>query len=115
MLDTHHYDGRIDTSNLSSISASTEEKKKACEKFLTLNLNEGAKHFLTIIINDMDTNSNYDPTNKLKAGDILYKLLIHVDNADFVKQLEEQLLDLRTGACPQGRSTRLFQLLSAFT
>ena len=61
---------------------------------------------------------NYDPSNKLWAEDVLYLCYeIHRGDSlngresDLLQILAEQLHDMSTGACPPGRTTRLFQVV----
>jgi hypothetical protein len=61
------------------------------------------------------TNGNYDSQNNLFACDMLYLLSEKYSesfyNIDFLNLLNDILEEMRTGSCPQGRTTRLFQLL----
>jgi len=62
-----------------------------------------------------DDGKNYDPINKLDPIDLLYIIyLIQKYNKEILLILGEQLNDLRTGFCPQGRSVRLIQIILAF-
>lgn len=114
-IDTHTYDGKLNNSIIPEILKSDEEKKEECHKFITLKIDKEAKLFLSKIIKDIGTKSNFDSTNKLDAGNILYSCIKYIDNEDFVKMLEEQLLDMKTGFCPQGRTHRLYQLFLSFS
>jgi len=61
--------------------------------------------------------ANYDPTNDLHADDLLYLCYEKLDegkNKDFAEGLLLQLQEMASGICPQGRTTRLFQLLLAY-
>ena len=63
----------------------------------------------------IDDNKNYDPVNKLDSIALLYIVfLIQKDNKEILIILSEQLKDLQTGFCPQGRSIRLIQIIQAF-
>ncbi len=61
---------------------------------------------------------NYDPINNLFADDLLYlcyeKICVE-KNTDFTLEFLIQLDGMITGLCPQGRCTRLFQILLAFS
>ncbi len=77
--------------------------------------------FFDLICNSIGNASNYDPSNKLYADDILYlccELWDEIKDSekgqDLLKTLASQLYDMRTGSCPPGRSTRLFQVYIAF-
>ncbi len=59
--------------------------------------------------------TNYDPINKMDAIDLLYGIyIISLDNKDIIPILSEQLNDMRTGFCPQGRTIRLIQIIFSF-
>ena len=76
----------------------------------------GMRHY-DQMINSYKKNDgkNYDPINKLDPIDLLYIIfLIQKDNKEILIILEEQLIDLRIGFCPQGRSVRLIQIIQAF-
>jgi hypothetical protein len=83
-----------------------------------------AHYFMNLIISDYKTypnlgGQNYDPTNDLHAEDLLC-IFSHIyeledtDKKDAIQMLCIQLEDMATGFCPQGRTTRLFQLVIAF-
>lgn len=71
--------------------------------------------YLTAIVRDVGTPANHDPSNSLCADDLIVACWEHRMNEDFMRELEAQLEDMRTGFCPQGRTHRLFQLLAAFS
>lgn len=119
-LNTHAYDGQLKFTEISGwnqvISLPIEEKQRrgkelivAAEKLCPL-----AQHHLSIIVNSIGTGANYDPSNQISADDLISLCFCHRDNSDFLSMLELQLIDMRTGFCPQGRTHRLFQLLLAF-
>ena len=67
------------------------------------------------------SNPNYDPSNDFFACDLLY--LCHqkledctdpVLHAAIIEQLVTQLIDMLTGLCPPGRTSRLYQVLLAY-
>ena len=54
----------------------------------------------------------FDPSNKMTPSDILATILTRRMSIDILGLLEEQLADIALlGQCPQGRSTRLIQIL----
>lgn len=54
----------------------------------------------------------FDPSNKMTPSDILATILTRRMTIDILGLLEEQLSDIALlGQCPQGRSTRLIQIL----
>jgi len=63
-----------------------------------------------------DDRNNYDPLNEIHAIDILTRTWYFVralpkeDQSYFFTQIEE----IQDGSCPQGRSTRLFQIYYSF-
>ena len=117
-LDTHTYDGKIATllPQLHDIqNLSLEEKKTRVEPLTKLPLSAEAQHYLQGIIAAFGSGQNIDPTNSLNADDLLCACVPFKDNEDFRKQFNEQLCDMRTGFCPQGRTHRLFQLVQAFS
>jgi methyltransferase-like protein len=60
----------------------------------------------------------YDPSNKIYVFDLLYIVedlcRKYEDCSDIIKVLVEQLEDMSTGLCPQGRTTRLYQIVFSF-
>jgi len=57
---------------------------------------------------------NYDPVNKLYACDLLYLVyekIYYDENDEYMDLLICQLEEMSTGMCPQGRTTRLIQIL----
>lgn len=77
---------------------------------------------ITMIFYDKIINSyiqsdgkNYDPINNLDAIDLLYVIyLISQNNDDILLLLGDQLEDMKTGFCPQGRTVRLVQIITIF-
>ena len=117
MVDTHRYDGQLnrkllDVDHVSSLSLN--EKRHRGQELLSMVKLGCARPFLITIISDMGTCRNYDPSNNLWADDLICLGWNHRMNVDFIRELELQLLDMRTGFCPQGRTHRLFQTLLAF-
>lgn len=114
-LNTHTYDGKIDKNQLLLLQniddISPEIKKDHAKQLLPLVQH---KHFIQLILDNWNQPSNYDPTNDLKADELLYLCSKYKDNSDFIHLLDEQLSDFKTGSCSQGRTHRIFQLLLAF-
>lgn len=116
-LNTHSYDGKINTSLLSYNILSIEDKQELGAKLLIKAkevMSHTAVNYLENIISNIGTQSNIDITNNLTADDLIPLCLIYYDNQEFMKILEEQLEDMATGFCPQGRTHRLFQVIVAF-
>lgn len=121
-MDIHIFDGQLLRTKTSlspylenAFQMSSEEKLKAFERLRSLiqpNVN------FEIIVNDFRTGPNYDATNDLYADDILYicaELLSKVpDKECFISVLNQQLSEMSTGMCPQGRTHRLIQVITAF-
>lgn len=62
-----------------------------------------------------NTNNNYDPVNNIDTIALLYIVyLIYIDNSNIIPLLVEQLKDMKTGFCPQGRTIRLVQLIQSY-
>lgn len=82
--------------------------------------------FLNIIRSDLvrygrvNSQANYDPTNDLHADDLLMlcgEILFGdalVDKLEFLALLTQQLHDMESGSCPEGRVSRLFQVVVSY-
>lgn len=115
MCSTHDYDGKIDLKELDILTECREKKQEKCRNFIdNNNFTPLAKFYLSRIIEDMDNHSNYDPTNNLHAGDLLYTLTFLESSKDLIICLNEQAEGMQTGFCAQGRTHRLIQILKAF-
>ena len=132
-LNTHFFDGKLKTiknhigEELIRASA-VDDLTKTCAFHIIrkslANTDPSALHCLDMIIQthskfgrtESTSNHNYDPTNELFACDLLYiiyeKMFIHGETTYF-SLLAHQLVEMRSGPCPQGRTTRLFQVLYA--
>lgn len=63
------------------------------------------------------TSPNYDTINNLWAEDLLYIIyenIVEDDNTECIDCLMIQLSDMESGMCPQGRVTRLLQIIVMF-
>lgn len=64
-------------------------------------------------------NRNYDPTNDLYIDEVLYlcyKILLNAPaDSDLLLTMNEQLQDIQTGWCSQGRIYRLLQIVLAYS
>lgn len=69
---------------------------------------------LDIMIRDYGTDKNYDATNKISADDLLYLTSYHTGDENFIILINEQLENMASGFCAQGRTHRLFQVIFAF-
>lgn len=123
-LNTHFYDNKLSEAkevlhnDLETTSRIPDEEKinviYQLKKSLRTVLTRIEMRFLNKLIKEK--NKWYDPVNDLHVNDLLYLCYYHVStgNEDFIDNFRQQLTDLRTGSCVQGRSIRLLQLLYAF-
>ena len=129
----HEFDNKLEET-IKNLSLLTEiriipvdiklQSFRQLEKIITDNI---AKNFFNMILNDLqkNVNQNYDPINKLYAEDLLYIIYLHLEKIKLepnlkeredkqktmIELLNEQLSDMRTGSCPQGRTIRLLQIV----
>lgn len=114
-LNTHHYDYKLKGRMQKKNSIGPEEKQKVLKILIDSLVDESARSYARTICADIGKSSNYDVTNDLIADDILYECALLADEKnDVMKVLEQQLSEMSSGACPQGRCVRLFQVLDAF-
>lgn len=116
LLNTHNYDGKLNAHLLPPVSLSLDEKKERGQHLIlaTSTMNPIARHYLKNIVDSIGTPSNVDNTNGLVADDLICLCWVYHENPAFIIELETQLLDMATGFCPQGRTHRLYQILTAF-
>lgn len=125
-LNTHFFDGKIGDS-ISHIRTEIDRVREIpvsskitafgvlLEKIHTMRnikLTPGALRCFNAIASDF--NGNYDPANYLHADDLLYLLyekIVCEDSYEHASLLAEQLDEMVSGMCPQGRTTRLLQIL----
>ena len=55
---------------------------------------------------------NYDPINNVDFVELLSLTWRLVVGSDLIELFKEQYLDILNGTCPQGRTTRIFQILA---
>jgi hypothetical protein len=70
-----------------------------------------AKQYMDMILSG---SGNMDPSNNVDALEMLVFLSLLPPDNDMYDVLTEQLLDMSTGPCPQGRTTRLCQVIFSF-
>lgn len=134
-INTHTYDGKLEKTKIylikDIIRASQVPKGVKLEAFDQLREHlkrvpispEALKCFDVIVATftqsgHAQNNPNYDPSNDLFADDLLYlcfEKIVVEKNEDLCGSLIQQLRDMTTGLCAQGRTTRLFQILLAYT
>lgn len=140
--ETHTYDGKLldrltDFKSYFEEASSKvlEDKSKMfdsiAEEIRLYERTEGKEisiHYINRIKQDMMKPGrlpNYDSTNFVYADDILWlcgrilfclprKSDYKTDMRDVINELVENLADMRSGDCPQGRTTRLLQVLFSF-
>ena len=124
-VNTHFFDGKIHYAMeriapfieaASKVSAVV--KLREFQQFKRRLTVQAAIRSYTIIVRDFEgagrtvVSGNWDSTNRLYACDLLYAIVMNSSKSDeLVSLLEAQLVDMQTGMCPQGRTTRLVQCL----
>jgi hypothetical protein len=84
------------------------------EIFMLLNLSQDARNILNILIKDFGKPINYDPINNLSVDDLLLEIATRIKRGIIDPEtFEQQLIEMRTGMCPQGRTIRLYSVLFA--
>ena len=119
---THYYDNNISEELICKVMGHVITVDNECFNLLRKDLvrlnidNIGLKYYDQMILSHKNSDgSNYDPINKINAIDLLYIIYtISRDNDIVLTLLIEQLHDMKTGFCPQGRSIRLLQILYLF-
>ncbi len=68
------------------------------------------RNMLELIRND--TKNNYDPLNDIDTMDILNRTWYYVRQMELVDRimLFSQIGEIKNGQCPQGRTTRIYQI-----
>lgn len=134
--DVHVYDGKWDKDiKLPKRNISINNKIELFKSLRDLIDEPTARAGLDLIINSIGQHSNYDNKNDVFADDILVELcLLLADtkrkemlenkeekkegketSADIINNISEQMKDMNLlGQCPQGRTTRLWQLYTSF-
>lgn len=115
--DTHSYDGLIgDIYRSWQMMELVPVKEKSFEE-TTREISEHklctSKCIKYIELMRTDRKNNYDSKNKLNAEKLLSTAWEMVKgNEDYVRELVIQIEDISNGTCSQGRTTRLFQIIS---
>jgi hypothetical protein len=84
------------------------------ELYNTLNLlriiDGDIRNMLELIRND--TKNNYDPLNDIDTMDILNRTWYYVRKMELIDRimLFKQIEEIKNGPCPQGRTTRIYQI-----
>lgn len=129
--DVHVYDGQY-THNITT-HLSLQEKvilfnwlisytKTIGDEYLEKIDMNGSTNGLKLVIENTQSQSNFDPINKVYADDILAEIcekLVSSDDKelrrDIIRNVLEQMDDMfKLGQCPQGKCTRLIQICKSF-
>jgi|LakMenE01Jun11ns_1017448.scaffolds.fasta_scaffold9810697_2 hypothetical protein len=118
MIDVHTFDKQY-TIKLKFDNISIENKNKLYKWLITfckININYISPGLL-LIIDDTRKINNLDTYTNVYADDILINILLVIMNKtvenkiSIIKLINEQMDDMfNTGRCPQGRTTRLYQI-----
>ncbi|MHB1774355.1 MAG: hypothetical protein ACYCST_22025 [Acidimicrobiales bacterium] len=121
----HQYDAKIPTHTFKIARANLpRERLRVLENFKP-NILTSNQDIFNLLISQPDI---FDPLNQICVLDLLHCLITvylklstpQNKNPDpellqtFFKLLNEQLTDLKTGLCPQGRTIRLIQILQVY-
>lgn len=106
-LALHTYDRQVKYCYMSKFNYQEDQVKQIIS--IGDRLTDG-KDMFDLLIQSIGTPWNIDNINQCSVDQLLYDLANIIDKID-IKVLEEQLIDLRTGPCPQGRSLRLIQVI----
>ena len=77
---------------------------------------QSTRNMLNLLKRDGDGNANYDPSNHIHTIDILTRTWYYIRNlsSDEQSHFFTQIQEINDGSCPQGRTTRLFQIYYSF-
>ena len=93
-------------------------KEELLELSTLFTLSNEGHSVLRTLIKDMGTSANVDPINNLCLDDLLMDLffvrLTYSDSTNLDQTFDQQLVEMKSGMCPQGRVIRLFQVLVAY-
>lgn len=107
--DVHVYDGKLNTSSIPISKYSKLEKQTMLSKITFILKDERSKQMASLLLNETE---NYDNANQVNTSDIFATILSRRMTVDILELLNEQLMDnFMLGQCPQGRTTRLLQIL----
>ena len=108
----HQFDGTF-RAELQKLPWKSLPSKEEIKIYLTENTGKYSwtplsQAFLNLILHSHDI-QNQDPSNDVNALDLLYFCFQLLPN--YHRELQEQLEEMASGACPQGRCTRLWNVL----
>ena len=112
-MNTHLFDGKI-TELISHIKDLDENPldENIIKEYLA---DRPASKIFKTLINDISLPANNDNLNNINVVSLLNKCGNLWENPDFRFVFEEQLNDMISGMCAQGRCIRLAQIIGAFT
>lgn len=114
-INVHRFDSKLKGVFTQEKKYTVLEKKKAFSTLIPRLTSRVAISMIQTIIRDLDRKGNIQSENDLDASDILMEIMKWIDYTDVLKDLNEQLSDIRNlGQCPSGRCTRLYQLWLAY-
>lgn len=130
-LNTHHYDGKIGDlyKKMTLVQDNNDDYKTydKSEKKIFDEISDSLQHFTTdrnILLGILkmlkmlvtDRNNNYDRANDIDALDILCRTWYYVrkEKNEDRKTFFEQIYEINNGSCPQGRTTRIFQIYKSY-
>lgn len=77
--------------------------------------------YLIKIVDDWGTNNNLDTANNIRVEELIFicariwdKIKTSDIANDFAREFHIQLSDMQTGPCPQGRTTRIWQIAKTY-
>jgi hypothetical protein len=115
--DTHRYDNQLHPQRLPLLatvaSLPLSVLRQRIEELAARVIGVGGQ-YLRQIASEVGSPTNYDPGTGLRADHLAGLAWELRHNTEFLSLLEEQLADMSTGFCPQGRTHRLFQSLLPF-
>jgi hypothetical protein len=113
-LQTHNYDGKLHERKQLYINeinrVRTLDKRREFEELKNLLQLPPQQQMLFDAITQSNV-GNYDPTNDMDAKDLIFLCFEKRQEEAMVPLLRLAFEDMLTGSCPQGRSTRMFQVL----
>ena len=112
-MNVHVFDGKIGKGYKRQHTLISTELWLKIANFYEKLTNPIAKQTVKMIM--VDRNQNYDPRNDIDASDILADIIIKISDDEVVDgYIQEQIADIfLLGRCPQGRTTRLYQIWRA--
>lgn len=120
-MNVHSFDNTW-TYELPPLIIDLELKRQEIERLRQVGFSPEALISLDLLIRSFNTPANIDPCSATNVDDLLFLFSRlfrkHQKNPDIYQEvkslLNEILIEMLTGGCPQGRSTRLYQLYLAY-